>query len=366
MSSHSPKRPLLPGFLALGLVSATLFGCGASDVRTAPFRERPDSVSPGDLRGPFSGRVVDAATGQAVAGALVYATWSMETGYAMSEPAGSREFVTSTDARGYYAVPRVSGEPSKGKKALPKNARLTSFSLVIYKRGFVAYRSDRRFADLGPRRDFAQKHNHVRLERWRADLSHARHLRYVGGGPALAALTAWEAAEAADELSGRGSKRINTDLVLRRGANVVAAKLITAKEIKAITGYDGAFETGPLGDTPDTINYSSQHFKALGRAESYDIAIRLWKLDPGSAQQRYEGFVDSLPRVQQTNEIANRSLRALEGSIVGVAFLDGRRGVVVLITCGGSQCSNGDVAAKLGSRMYERVKQLWPLQGGAQ
>jgi hypothetical protein len=348
--------------VAAVLVAGALVGCRSSAIRTAPFRERPDSVNPGDLRGPFDGRVVDAASGQAVAGALVYATWSYQRGYGLNQPAGSREFVTSTDAQGFYKIPRVSAEPSKDKP-VPEDARLTSFYLVIYKRGFVAYRSDRRFSDLGPRHDFAQTHNRVRLERWRAELSHTRHLRYVGGGPALASLTAWEAAEAADELAGRGGKQISSDLVLRRGANVVAAKLLNDKQIKAITGYDGEFETGPLGDTPDTTQYSSQHFKALGRAESYDVAVRLWKLDPGAAQQRYQSFVDSLPRVRETNEIANRSLRALEGSITGIAFLDGQRGVVLLLTCGGSQCADSDVAAKLGKVMYERIKKLWPLQG---
>ena len=51
--------------------------------------------------------------------------------------------------------------------------------------------------------DFAQRENQVLLERWRSELSHARHLRFVGGGTAVAALTQWELADASAELDGK-------------------------------------------------------------------------------------------------------------------------------------------------------------------
>ena len=70
---------------------------------------------------------------------------------------------------------------------------------------------------------------------------------------------------------------------------------MTDTDIKARTKYDGQFETGPLSDEPDTATYSSQHFKALGRPETWDVAIRVWRLDPGKAQERYDELLTQLP-----------------------------------------------------------------------
>lgn len=340
---------------------AALVACATPPVRTAPFRARPDSVEPGNLHGPFSGRVVDASGGAPVAGALVYASWTFEAGAALPTPAGFRDFTGSTDADGRYTIPALAAGD------VPSGARLTDFVLVVYKRGYVAYRSDRRFLDLGPRMDFAQRQNHVALERWREDYSHVRHLRYVGGGPAVAALTSWETEEAVAELS--GARKGPGELVPGRGSGpfVVAAVLLTEADIKAQTRFDGSFETGPMGDEPDTAAYSSQHFKAMGRPESYDVALRMWRLEPGEAQERYEELAQSLPGVSRTDELASRSLRATEGEIRGVAFLDGPRGLVVLLTCGTAQCGSEDDVVALGRRIVQRIEQLVPApaaQGG--
>ena len=159
----------LPLFLAALLVAS----CHHSMPRTAPFRSHPDSADAGSLMGPFSGRVTDSSSGDPVAGALVYGTWTYQVGSGAQQPAGFQEAVASTDANGHYTLKRP---PS------PPDGRLTDFQLVIYKRGYVAYRSDRRFSDLGPRLDFAQTSNRVAMERWHSELSHVRHLRYIGGG----------------------------------------------------------------------------------------------------------------------------------------------------------------------------------------
>ncbi|MCX5743166.1 MAG: hypothetical protein NT062_11800, partial [Proteobacteria bacterium] len=213
-------------------------------MRTAPFRVRPDSASAGSLLGPFNGRVVDATTHAAIAGALVYATWSFERGTGLTQPGGAREFVGSTDAGGNYRVPTLADTPS--------GTRVTEFTLLVYKRGYVAYRSDRRFADLGARMDFAQRENQVLLERWRSELSHARHLRFVGGGTAVAALTSWELADASAELDTGGVK--GNDLRPGRGDGqyIVAAQLLSDTDITSRTKFDGGIETGPLSDEPDT------------------------------------------------------------------------------------------------------------------
>jgi hypothetical protein len=338
------------------LLAATALGCGAGRVRPAPFRVRPDSVDPGSLLGPFDGKVVDGTSGDPVAGALVYATWSLQSGSAMQEPSGYREAVTSTDSSGRYRIAALDDQDGPG---VPRGARVSDFYLVVYKRGYVAYRSDRRFDDLGPRLDFAQRQNQVRLDKWRTDHSHVRHLRYVGGGPAIAALTRWETQEAAAELSGiKAGPRVATDLVVSGGGGLPASLVLSEQDLRAITRFDGTFETGPLNDEPDTDLYSSQHFRALGQPESFDVAVRVWKLDQKTAQERYGELVGSLPGAKEVNEIADRSMRATEQQIYGVGFLDEKRGVVVLMTCGQSQCKSSDVLVALGRKAHENIKRM--------
>lgn len=333
-------------------------GCAESGMRTAPFRVRPDAADAGSLRGPFSGRVVDATTHAPIAGALVYAAWTLERGTGLVEPAGSREVVGSTDAGGNYKVAPIGN--------IPTGTRVTDFTLLIYKRGYVAYRSDRRFTDLGLRMDFAQTDNQVLLERWRNELSHARHLRFVGSGTAVSALTQWELADASAELEGK--RPSGEDLRPGRGEGpyVVAAQLLNETDIKARTKYDGTFETGPLSDEPDTSTYSSQHFKALGRPETFDVAIRVWRLEPGKAQERYDELLTQLPGIQEKDEIARRSFLATENDIRGIGFLDAPRGVVVLLTCGTSQCASAEDAIALAQGIYNKLKSLVPVGlGGA-
>jgi hypothetical protein len=343
---------------ALCFVVAVAQGaCVESAIRTAPYRTRPDAAEAGSLRGPFTGRVLDATTKAPIAGALVYAAWTLERGSALPEPAGSREVVGSTDAGGNYKIGTV---PS-----LPKGVRVTDFTILVYKRGYVAYRSDRRFHDLGPRMDFAQGANQVLLERWRNELSHARHLRFVGSGTAVAALTQWELADASAELDGR---RPSGDDVRpgRQGPYVVAAQLLSDADIKSRTKYDGQFETGPLSDEPDTAVYSSQHFKALGRPETWDVAIRLWRLDAGTATERYEELLTQLPGITEKDDLASRSFIANENDIRGVGLLDGPRGIVILLTCGASQCTSIDDASALAAGVYTKLKQLVPTTGSIQ
>ena len=342
--------------LAISVVLAALgAACVESAVRTAPFRSRPDDTQPGALAGPFTGRVIDATTKAAVAGALVYGAWTLERGTALAEPAGSREFVGSSDAAGNYKVPTLGD--------LPRGVRVTEFTLLVYKRGFIAYRSDRRFDDLGLRMDFAQHANQVMLERWRTDLSHARHLRFVGSGTAVAALTQWELADASAELDGK--KPGDGDIRPGRGEGtyVVAAQLLTDVDIKNRTRYDGGFETGPLSDEPDTATYSSQHFKALGRPEEWDVAIRLWRLDPTKAQAQYEELLGQLPKIIEKDDIATRSFLSSEEKIRAFGFVDTPRGVVVMINCGVSQCTTIEDATALARIAYDRVKALLPAGG---
>ena len=364
MTSTGTKRPIvlaraLALALSLGAALALAAGCEHAAARQATFRARPDGVTAGELRGPFTGRVVDGTTRAPVAGAMVYASWSLVRGTGLTVAAGTREAVVSTDATGRYLVPALA--------SIPEGTRLADVRLVVYKRGYIGYRSDRRFDDFGARRDFAQVDNLVHLERWRPEASHARHLRFLGGGGAIAAVTAWEAGDAIAELDpqrgpaqGLPGSRDAID-----GPYIVAAQLLTGDDVKERTRFDGQFETGPLGDEPDTSTYSSQHFKALGRGESWDLAVRMWRLDPAAAVDRYDELRTGLPEVDERDEIAARALRAVEADIYGVAFLDGQRGLVVLITCGKSQCSSVEDVVAMAQIAHKRIKEIWPLDRSA-
>ena len=350
--TRNQAHPVALAILAL-LTAVLATSCVDSAVRTAPFRVRVDAPDPGQLAGPFTGRVVDATTHAPVAGAFVYAAWTLERGTGLPEPAGAQQFVDSTDAGGGYKIPALAN--------IPRGTRVTEFTLLIYKRGYIAYRSDRRFTDFGARMDFAQKDNQVLLDRWRSELSHARHLRFVGGGTAVAALTQWELGDASAELDGKraaGSEDVRPGR--GDGQYVVAAQLLTEADIKTRTKYDGGFETGPLSDEPDTATYSSQHFKALGRPETWDVALRLWRLPPGKAAERYEELAAQLPGTVQKDDIASKSFVALENDIRGVGFLDAPRGVVVLVTCGTNQCASAEDAISLATTTYARIKTLLP------
>jgi len=353
-----PAHCSLAALAALGAVVLALGCTPPTTPRTASFRSRPDAVSPGGLNGPFTGRVLAGSSRAPVTGAVVYATWTFERTAPLPVAAGFREAVASTDATGRYKLPELAD--------VPAGVRVTDFALIIYKRGFVAYRSDRRFADFGPRRDFAQYENNVLLERWRPEHSHARHLRFVGGGGVISAVTEWEADAAIAELDPTRTPDGPGPLVpgVGDGPYLVAAQLIKPEEIIARTRFDGGFETGPLGDEPDTATYSSQHFKALGRNESFDVAVRMWRVGPAAAVDRYDELRTGLPGVEEKDEIASRSLRALENDIYGVGFLDGQRGVVVLLTCGKSQCASVEDAVALATAAHKRIKDLWPLDRG--
>lgn len=356
MSSRSSSFNHIALFL---LAAGVLLACAPPATRPAPFRIRPDSADVGSLLGPFQGRVIDATTSTPVSGALVYATWSLERGGGLPSAAGFRELVASTDGNGGYRIVA----PALLRR-LPRGVRITGFSLVVYKRGFVAYRSDRRFSDMGVRFDFAQLNNQILLERWREDLSHARHLRFVGGGAAIAALTQWELAEASAELDGR---RAGTDLRPGRGDGpyLVAAQLLSEADIKARTRYDGSFETGPLSDEADTATYSSQHYKAMGRAESWDVALRMWRLTAAAAQERYDELITQLPSVEEKDSLATRSFVSSERDIRGVGFLDAARGIVVLLTCGSNQCGSAEDASALAEIIQRRIEQLYVVQPAA-
>jgi len=182
-------------------------GCGPI-VDRAAFPARPDSVRAGDLLGPFDGKVVDADTDRPIAGALVAASWAFERGIGEHGPLDAEESITQTGADGRYAVPRL------GRLPTGMSSRIRRFTLIVYQRGYVAYRSDRRFPGRDARRDFSQRANLVRLDRWQTTYAHGQHLLFMGGGSKLREAAAWEADQAGFDLesdeAARGREREGT------------------------------------------------------------------------------------------------------------------------------------------------------------
>jgi hypothetical protein len=338
--------------LSLILVCAA---CGAHSVRSAPFRARPDSIAAGDLRGPFDGVVVDAETDRPVAGALVYAAFSFVRGYGLSSPAGWHEHVGTTDAEGRYRVPRLSSLPAN------PSIRLSDVTILIYKRGYVAYRSDRRFGDLSQRLDFSQTQHRVVLDRWRSDLSHVKHLRYVGGGPTLSTITAWEIPEAAAELAGKPS-----DLPRATGPTpvlLVVDAFLVADDVREVTSYTGSFAVADVAGEPTTPEYDSVHLRAESQeGDTHDVALRMWKTGLPQAQAQYGALLKELPGVKEQNELGDRSFRATsqDGNVLAVGFLLGKSGVVALVTCGTAQCHGFEALLALTQRVKDRIAAAIP------
>ena len=176
---------------ALGLLG-TLPGC-MGPVAKAPYARRLGSGEVGSLIGPFDGLVIDQSTASPLSSALVVGTWAFQEagGIAVPESAYSVTAVTGSD--GSYSIPSVpAGRQFAGL--------LRRFTLVVYKAGFVGYRSDVRFDDRSPRHDFVQRGNVVRLDRFPQGESHARHLVFLGSGAALRGAAQAEIIQAGLEL----------------------------------------------------------------------------------------------------------------------------------------------------------------------
>jgi hypothetical protein len=99
----------------------------------------------------------------------------------------------------------------------------------------------------------------------------------------------------------------------------------------------------------------------MGRAESWDVALRMWRLSPEAAQERYDELLTQLPQIEEKDSIATRSFLSTERDIRGVGFLDVPRGIVVLLTCGSNQCTSVDDAPALADIIRRRIEQLYIL-----
>jgi len=328
-------------------------GCGPM-IEAAPFPVRPDSVRPADLLGPYDGLIIDADSERPIAGATVAASWAFERGIGLHAPAGAREYVTETTADGRYFIPRLDDMPSGA------STRLRRFTLIVYHRGHVAWRSDRLFPGRQRRGDFSQRGARVRLEAWQPTYRHADHVAFVGGGTRIRAAVAWELQSAALELDGA-----RTPLTPEEGKAVATTvtplditKLLNDDEIRGVTGYVGKFDDGKLTDLPTTEFYDSRHFKAVGKPEAFDVGVRVWRLGAAAAEVQYGKLMATLPEARTTDEVGDSSFRARAGGIAALVFLVRERGVVVSMTCGSAQCTEANQMTKLAKLVESRLPEL--------
>jgi hypothetical protein len=355
-------RALGRGLVAMAAIFVLFLASCGPLVENAPFSVRPDTLEPGDLLGPFSGIVVDAETERPIALATVFASWAFERGIGLRGPAGSHEFSLETNADGRYQIPKPDVLETGA------SMRLRRFTLIVYRRGYVGYRSDFKFGSNEVRHDFSQNANKVRMEKWQPTMEHRSHLAFLGGGTAIAKAAGWEAQPASLEYEGVATPHIAET----RGETVLGASdqtldvspLLSVEEVRGVTGFAGEFEVGRLTDRVRSDVFDSRHFKAKGKPEAFDVAVRVWAIAPAAAEEQFTKLVGELPAAVATEEIGDKSLRARGGDVLGLAFLLREKGLVIQLSCGASQCTDPGMVLRLAKLVESHVGELRPATEG--
>jgi hypothetical protein len=131
--------------------------------------------------------------------------------------------------------------------------------------------------------------------------------------------------------------------------------LLSVEEVRGVTGFAGEFEVSRLTDRVRSDVYDSRHFKAKGKPEAYDMAVRVWSGSSAAADAQFEKLVGELPAAVATEEIGDRSLRARGGDVLGLAFLLREKGLVVQLSCGTSQCTEPSMLLRLAKLVESHV-----------
>lgn len=331
-------------------------GC-APIVENAPFSANPATMEPGDLLGPHDGMVIDAETERPIAGAVVEGVWAFERGRGLRGPFYSITRSVDTTDDGRYALPRLDDLPDG------QSTRLVRFTLTVYRRGYVAYRSDFIFPSGAIRHDFSQHLNKARLVKWAQGLSHHRHRMFMGGGEAIRKASAWLGQPASQELEGKTvtlpfSDDLKSAPLPIRPALLDVSALLSEEEVRSVTGFGGSFQVGRLTDRVQSESYDSRHFKAAAKSEVYDVAFRLWKNTATEALAQFEKLLATLPAAKVGEEIGDRSLRAQGGDVQGLAFILKEKGIVVQVSCGRLQCTDQAMVLRLAKLIEGHVNQL--------
>jgi len=360
-----PTSGLSLGSFWQGALFALLTGVAAACgpvIERAPFTVRPDSLRPGDMLGPFDGTVVDAETDRPIAAATVAAAWAFERGIGLHGPAATREIAVETAADGRYVIPSLDDLPTGG------SMRLRRFTLTVYRRGYVGYRSDFKFVTGEARHDFSQHGNKARLGKWLPTMEHRQHLVFLGSGEAITKAAGWEAQPASLEYEGvtashaleaqpDGLGRISEEML-------DVTPLLSEAEVRGVTGFAGDFEVGRLLDRIRSDVYDSRHFKAKGKSEAFDVGLRVWVGTPAVAESQFNQLKQELPAAVVTEEIGDQSVRARGGEVLGLAFLLREKGLVAQISCGTSQCTEPAMVLRLAKLVESHAGELKIPKGG--
>ncbi len=319
-------------------------------VASAPFSSRPETLEAGDLLGPFDGMVIDGETERPLADVLISASWAFERGLGAVAPAGHHTVTLLTTPDGRYELPRLPKLPGGA------SSRVARFTMVVYRRGYTGWRSDQSFPVSGARKDFSQRRNVVRMSRWREGVSHAHHLAFLGGSPAIQSAAAWERQPAALELRtpAEGEPSPPTAPAL-----LDASPLLQEADVRALNGYAAPLRRDRLTDLPRSEFYDSVHFQAeTAPTERDDVAIRLWRLGEAAAETQYRTLVAELPEPEARREVGDASVRVSAGEVRAMVFLVRELGLVVSVTCGQGQCPDADTLVRLATLVHERLPQI--------
>lgn len=119
----------------------------------------------------ITGQVFDGETGKPVEGAVVLVQWTKTHGLGLSYHTVHKIIEIGTDKNGKFKVP--------GTHSLLVDPP----QMVIYKKGYVAWRNDYIFPDYTRRQDFKWGgHNSYKLERFRENYSREQHYIFMGHG----------------------------------------------------------------------------------------------------------------------------------------------------------------------------------------
>ena len=348
-----------PAHARLALALLLLVGC-APLVRPATFVGARDQVTDTNIVGPFDGQVVDVSTGEPVAEAVVVGVWAYDRGDGFIGPHGSETYVTSTDAAGRYRI-------LPAKLAVRASAlRLVSFHLVVYKRGYLGYRSDARLEG-GTRPDFSVRHNKVELRKWRENDSHAEHLLFLASPKVLRKTTQWEEELANLDLfrhqGGAGGPAAASPAAAipsapREPEWLDASALLTPDEVRTRTHYADAFLQGDLPDLARTDFYHGVHLRAEGREEPWDIAYRVWRDPPGGLEPVISTIQETMGGVKPSAEITPETWLLSAEGVHAVAFVDRAAKIGVLLSCGDQQCVDLETAIILAKTLHRNLERL--------
>jgi len=349
---------MAPGAVVLALLVSV--GC-APQVRPATFVGARDQVTDASLLGPFDGQVLDATTGEPIADAVVVGVWAYDRGDGFIGPYGSETYSTTTDAAGRYRIapPRLDQRASA--------LRLVSFHIVVYKRGFLGYRSDA-LNEGGTRPDFVVRHNRVELRKWRETDSHADHLLFLAAPKALRRTTLWEQdlanLDLFRQLGGAGpvaagpAPSKTPQAPTREPEWLDASGALTIDEVRTRTHYADPFDLEDLTDLERTDFYHGVHLRARGRDEPWDVAYRVWRDPPGGMDPVVSTIQETMAGVKPSAEITPETWLLTAEGVQAVAFVDREAKVGVLLSCGDQQCPDIETAIILAKAVHRNLDRL--------